>query len=117
MTRPALFLAVLTAVAASSLACGRADGDANADAAQPAVSSYPRFDGSSAYELVRRQVAFGPRVPGSEGHRAMAAWVQEFLAERADTVIVQRFTHVTATGASLPLVNFLARFRPDSGQP
>lgn len=116
MTRPALSIILLTAALAAALACGRADGEANADAAQPAASTYPRFDGSSAYELVRRQVAFGPRIPGSEGHRAMAAWVQEFLEERADTVIVQRFTHVTAAGETLPLVNFLARFRPDSGQ-
>jgi Zn-dependent M28 family amino/carboxypeptidase len=109
-----LSAALLTAAAIATAACGRADGEANADAAQPAVSSYPRFDGSSAYELVRRQVAFGPRVPGSESHREMAAWVKEFLAERADTVIVQSFTHVTAAGDTLPLFNFLARFRPDA---
>ncbi len=114
MTRPAFSLALLTAAALAVVACGRADGEANADAAQPAVTSYPRFDGSAAYQLVRRQVGFGPRIPGSEGHRAMAAWVQEHLAERADTVILQRFTHVTAAGDTLPLVNFLARFRPDA---
>ncbi len=114
MTRPALSVALLIAAAIAAVACGGADGEANADAAQPAANSYPRFDGSSAYGLVRRQVAFGPRVPGSEGHREMAAWVQEFLAERADTVIVQSFTHVTVAGDTLPLVNFLARFRPNS---
>jgi hypothetical protein len=107
-------VALLTAAAVATFACGRADGEANADAAQPAVTSYPRFDGSSAYELVRRQVAFGPRIPGSQGHREMAAWVEAYLAERADTVVVQRFTHVTTTGDTLPLINYLARFRPDA---
>ncbi len=113
-TRSAHSVALLTAAAVATFACGRADGEANADAAQPAVTSYPRFDGSSAYELVRRQVAFGPRIPGSQGHREMAAWVEAYLAERADTVVVQRFTHVTTTGDTLPLINYLARFRPDA---
>jgi hypothetical protein len=114
MTRTTLALALLTAATVATVACGRADGEANADAAQPAAGSYPRFDGSSAYQLVRRQVAFGPRIPGSEGHRQMAGWVEGFLAERADTVILQRFTHVTTADDTLPLVNFLARFRPDA---
>ncbi|MGD2217898.1 MAG: M28 family peptidase, partial [Gemmatimonadales bacterium] len=113
-TRPAFSVALVTAAALAAVACGRADGEARSDAAQPGVVSYPRFDESSAYELVRRQVAFGPRIPGSEGHREMAAWVQGYLAERADTVIVQRFTHVTTAGDELPLVNFLARFRPQA---
>jgi glutaminyl-peptide cyclotransferase len=115
VNRPALSVAFLTAAAVAALACGGADGEANADAPQTAVAAYPRFDGSSAYRLVQRQVEFGPRIPGSEGHREMAAWVHQLLSERADTLIEQRFTHVTTAGDTLPLVNFLARFRPDAG--
>jgi glutaminyl-peptide cyclotransferase len=111
---PAFPGALLAAATIVTVACGGAEGEPNAGEASPAASSYPRFDGSSAYELVKRQVAFGPRIPGSEGHRAMAAWLEEYLAERADTLIVQRFTHVTTGGVTLPLVNFLARFRPDA---
>ena len=100
-----------TALAAIALAaCGGADGEPGSTPQASAVDAYPRFNGASAYELVKRQVAFGPRVPGREGHRAMAAWVEEYLAERADTLIVQRFTHATLEGDTLPLFNFLARF-------
>jgi Zn-dependent M28 family amino/carboxypeptidase len=77
----------------------------------------PRFNGAAAYELVKRQVEFGPRVPGSEGHRAMAEWMEGYLAERADTLIVQRFTHVSAAGDTLPLVNLLARFQVPGTRP
>jgi Zn-dependent M28 family amino/carboxypeptidase len=35
------------------------------------------------------------------------------MRARADTVIVQSFTHTTADGKKLPLRNILARFRPD----
>jgi Zn-dependent M28 family amino/carboxypeptidase len=40
----------------------------------------------------------------------MAEWLGGYLAERADTLIVQGFTHVTTDGDTLPLRNFLARF-------
>jgi Zn-dependent M28 family amino/carboxypeptidase len=70
------------------------------------------FDGAGALEYARRQVEFGPRVPGSPGHAAMAAWLDSLLRARADTVMVQRWTHVTQRGDSIPLVNFLASFNP-----
>lgn len=110
-------------VAFVSATCGGADGEpgrssegepGRGSAASLNVSQ-PPFDGAAAYQLVERQVAFGPRVPGTPGHRAMAEWLETYLAERADTLIVQRFEHVTVTGETLRLSNFLARFRPDEG--
>lgn len=100
------------------IACGGdgVDGErGNASAAEG--PAYPRFDGAAAYRLIERQLAFGPRVPGTEGHRAMAAWLETFLGERADTLIVQSFEHTTVEGKTLRLFNFLARFQPDEGRP
>ena len=74
--------------------------------------SPPRFDGEAAMRYVRAQVAMGPRVPGSEGHRRAGAWLVAEMRKRADTVVVQEWTHVTARGDSLPMRNVLARFRP-----
>ena len=74
------------------------------------------FDGAAAFRAVEAQVAFGPRIPGEPGHRAEAAWLDSLLAGLADTVIVQRWTHRTARGDSLPLVNFVARFNPSAGE-
>lgn len=71
-----------------------------------------RFDGEQALRYAAEQVAFGPRVPGTEGHTRMAAWLDSLLRTRADTVIAQRWTHATEAGDSLPLVNFLAQFNP-----
>jgi hypothetical protein len=70
------------------------------------------FDGQAALEYARRQVEFGPRIPGSEGHRRAGEWLEGLLRERADTLIVQAWEHTTATGAVLPLRNFVARFNP-----
>lgn len=74
----------------------------------------PDFDGAAAYQLLERQVAFGPRVPGTEGHARQLEWMREWLSQRADTLIEQPFTHVTQRGDTLRLTNLLARFQPDA---
>jgi Zn-dependent M28 family amino/carboxypeptidase len=42
----------------------------------------------------------------------MAGWLDSLLRTRTDSVIVQRWIHVTRAGDSLPMVNLLARFNP-----
>ena len=70
------------------------------------------FDGAAALRYVETQLGFGPRIPGSAGHARMAAWLDSLLRTRTDSVVVQRWTHVTRTGDSLPMINLLARFNP-----
>jgi glutaminyl-peptide cyclotransferase len=70
------------------------------------------FDGAVALRYVETQLGFGPRIPGSEGHRRMGVWLDSLLRTRADSVEVQRWTHVTRRGDTLPLTNFIARFNP-----
>jgi hypothetical protein len=71
------------------------------------------FDGAKALEYIGQQLAFGPRIPGTAGHRRAGDWIAAMMRARADTVIEQRWTHVTASGDSLPMRNILARFQPD----
>ncbi|HEX6940538.1 MAG TPA: M28 family peptidase [Longimicrobiales bacterium] len=75
----------------------------------------PDFDGQAAYALVESQVAFGPRVPGTAGHAEQLAWMEAYLRERADTVILQPFDHRAASGEAVRMTNVFARFRPDAG--
>jgi hypothetical protein len=70
------------------------------------------FDGAAALRYVEQQVAFGPRVPGTEAHRRTGDWILDHLRRTADSVDVQAWTHVTGAGDSLPLRNFIGRFRP-----
>lgn len=70
------------------------------------------FDGAAALRYVETQVAFGPRVPGTEGHQRMAAWLDSLARARADTVIIQDWINVTAKGAKVPLHNVMMRFNP-----
>ena len=71
------------------------------------------FDGEAAFGYVETQMAFGPRVPNSEGHRRTGDWILAQLQARADSVEVQEFGHVTVDGELLQLRNFIGRFRPD----
>lgn len=73
-------------------------------------SATREFDGATAFTYLQRQVGFGYRIPGTAGHAATAAWLDSLLRQRADSVLVQSWTHVTARGDSLPLRNFIARF-------
>ena len=80
-----------------------------------ACSSAPparEFDGQAAFGYLQQQVAFGPRIPGTEPHALMAAWLDSTMRRRADNVIVQAWDHITARGDTLPLRNVIARFNP-----
>jgi Zn-dependent M28 family amino/carboxypeptidase len=47
------------------------------------------FDGQRAYADVQTQVAFGARVPGSEGHANVQAWIGEELVKAGWAVEIQ----------------------------
>jgi len=85
-------------------------------ACRDTTSHVREFDGPAAFRYIETQVGFGPRIPGTEAHRRAARWLDSLLRQRADTVIVQSWTHVTAAGDSLPLTNFVARFRPGAAK-
>ncbi len=83
-----------------------------AAACRDAAPPTREFNGEVAFTYLERQVGFGYRIPGTPAHAATAAWLDSLLRSRADSLIVQAWTHVTAKGDSLPLVNLVARFNP-----
>jgi acetylornithine deacetylase/succinyl-diaminopimelate desuccinylase-like protein len=72
------------------------------------------FDGIQALRYAEQQMAFGPRVPGTEGHRRMGAWLDSLARTKADSVMVQDWEHITSGGQKLPLRNVLMRFNPSA---
>ncbi len=71
------------------------------------------FDGAAALGHVETQLSFGPRVSGTTEAREMGDWLDSLLRTHADTVVVQKWDHVTRRGDTLSLRNFIARFRPE----
>jgi hypothetical protein len=76
------------------------------------VPSPSEIDGAAALGYVKSQLEFGPRIPGTEGHRRMASWLDSLLRARADTVVGQAWDHTAVDGTVVPLRNFIARFQP-----
>jgi Iap family predicted aminopeptidase len=70
-------------------------------------TSMPEFDGRSAYRYLESQTDFGPRNPGSEGHRQCREYLKEEMSRLADTVLVQDFS---IDGVPGPLTNVIAMF-------
>ncbi len=97
-------------LAVSVLACA----NGNEGSGQIASADVPAFDAEAAHALLRQQVEFGPRVPGTPGHAAQLQWMADYLRERADTVWVQSFEQpIDDLDEPLRLHNVFARFRPD----
>jgi len=78
------------------------------------TSSNIKFDGAAALSYAAKQVAFGPRVPGTPAWKNAGDWIVTQMRQRADTVIEQRWVHTLATGDSIPMRNILARWRPQA---
>lgn len=76
------------------------------------LTKVPAFSGDSAYTFIEKQLSFGPRVPGSEGHLACKEWmVDKFKSFGAD-VIEQDFVARIYTGEEWPSTNIIAQFNP-----
>jgi hypothetical protein len=74
------------------------------------------FSGDGSLSYVKTQLDFGPRVPGSAAAKRAGDWIIAQMKQRAETVVVQSWTHVTAKGDTLPLRNILARINPSATQ-
>ena len=94
---------------AAVTACG-----ATSEKPAAAARASNEFNADSAMSYIRQQLAFGPRVPGTEPARKTGDWIVAHLHATADTVLEQRWTHTLANGKPLPMRNIFARFKPNA---
>lgn len=73
----------------------------------------PVFSADSAYQLVRKQLSFGPRYTNAPGHAAVRDWLLEKARDYADEVLRQDFTAQAYDGTSLNGTNIIARYKPE----
>ncbi|OGD13362.1 MAG: hypothetical protein A2W20_05825 [Candidatus Aminicenantes bacterium RBG_16_66_30] len=71
------------------------------------------FDAASAYGFVKKQVEFGPRVPGTPAHAACADWFVKTLRQWTPDVVVQEFKAKAYDGRPLEGKNIVASFDKD----
>ncbi len=77
-------------------------------------SNIPKFDSNNAYEQVKAQVDFGPRNPGSRGHREELQYLVTELKKYADDVKLQEFNYAGYDNEQLALTNVIAKFNPSA---
>lgn len=72
------------------------------------------FSADSAYLHIKRQVDFGPRVPGTQGHKATSAYLASELERYGMKVTLQEMTLTAYDGTSLECVNLIAAHNPEA---
>ncbi|MCD6115871.1 M28 family peptidase [bacterium] len=71
----------------------------------------PKFGQNRAYEYLKKQCSFGPRVPGTKAHGLCQAFIVQNLKRCSDSVSLQPFPFTNPkTGKTRILNNIIARF-------
>lgn len=83
---------------------------------QATTVSAPSFQGDSAYAFVKRQVDFGPRVPGSAGHKACGDYLVERFKAYGAAVFEQKGKTKTYDGKQFEVRNIIASINPTAAK-
>lgn len=78
------------------------------------VAIVPIFDADSAYSFVARQVAFGPRVPGTATHRKCGNYLVDKLRSYGADVLTQDVDLKAYNGDAFQARNIIAQFQPEN---
>ncbi len=73
----------------------------------------PDFNSDSAYYYIEKQVAFGPRVPGTATHLICKNWLAYKLSTYCDEVMVQEAKVTAYNDKKLPMYNIIGSFNTD----
>ncbi len=76
--------------------------------------SVPKFNADSAYNFVKNQVDFGPRVPNTSAHSMAAEFLKNTLQRYTPHVLVQEFQQRAYDGTVLNGKNIIAQFNVDA---
>jgi hypothetical protein len=109
-------IAIISLVIFSITSCDNKQNSKPAAQPAPQVKQVviPDFNADSAYNYVKKQLDFGPRVPGSIAHKQCAEWFVDFFSGKADTVYVQDFRTRLYDGRGIDGKNIIAAFNPEA---
>ncbi|EIM74546.1 peptidase M28 [Nitritalea halalkaliphila LW7] len=100
-----------------SQSCGSGDSGLSEEelhALKVAAEDVPAFSADSAYQYIAQQVAFGPRVPMTEGHARTRDWIIATLEGFGLQVQRQDFQAETHDGLTWDLTNIIAKHNPEA---
>jgi Peptidase family M28 len=73
-----------------------------------------KFDADSAYHFVDKQVAFGPRVPGTLAHQQTMNYLLKKLNSYCDTAFINSGDIMVLKGTKVLIKNVIGSFNPES---
>lgn len=107
-------LATLCVILTLGASCGGGGEVVPAPPAPPAPQR-PAFDAERAFADLEAQVAFGPRVPGSDAHERCEEFLRQRLAEAGARVVTHEFRSATAlSDTEYDFANVLGVFAEDA---
>ncbi len=74
----------------------------------------PKFDADSAFEYIKKQVDFGPRVPNTKEHNLCGEWLEKKLVHYGFDVLLQKGKVTAFNGAKLNITNIIGRYNTSS---
>ena len=81
---------------------------------QPKVEvKVPTFNAQNAYDLIQKQVDFGPRVPKTKEHQACLNWLVQQLKDYGTEVKVQEGIVNSFLDPKMPVKNIIATINPE----
>lgn len=110
------YLIVIAIISISLFACNNENNQKPEEKIQKPASfvvKAPEFNEDSAYNWVKKQVAFGPRVPGTKAHADCAAFIEKTLKDYGLTIVVQSAPATTYNGKTFTIKNIIASYKPD----
>lgn len=105
----AMLFAGLTAL--SFCMCSAGNNQPKAEAEAP--RKVPTFNADSAYAYIAGQIAFGPRVPGTQAQKDAAVWLENELTRHGAQVTIQNAEATAYDGTRLPIINIVGSFNPE----
>jgi hypothetical protein len=111
---PLLSVLLMVSLAACRDNVGNEDGNDGSAVEAPDLPNVqaPQFNADSAYAYVAKQVAFGPRVPGTKAQEQCAAWMAAELRRHCDTVFIQRTSVKGGDGSQQRCINLIGAINP-----
>lgn len=104
--------AIILTVLFLALSCG---GRKASSASQQAKADTPEFCSDSAYNYIKAQTDFGPRVPNTKAHDDCGIWLGAKLSMLgADKVYFQNYDVKTFDDNTLKCINIIGSFNPES---
>jgi glutaminyl-peptide cyclotransferase len=113
MKRIFYFVTMLLSIVMIVVACKKDKKEVQSSSGQQKKQyNIPAFNGDSAFVFVKKQVDFGPRVPGTEAHKKAQQWFIEKFRSYGAEVEVQKFDANFVLGFSAKSANIIASFNP-----